>query len=122
MNTVASGVLQTGTYLISNVKNGNNVIQVNDNTKAPLVARSDPSSAFSKARPLYLFTALINICLIQWNVTLLGNGNYNIINYQFSTHSATTTAMAKTGENVVGLPTRVQPWTIRETGINGNYM
>jgi len=105
MNKNTFGVLQTGTYVITNVKNGNNVIIPNDEyAKAPIISGSDPNSSSSK-----------------WNITLLSNGNYNIVNYKFG-NSASTTPMATEGGDVFALRTRVQVWVIRETGINGNYL
>lgn len=55
MNKPTFGVLQTGTYLITNVKNGNNAIIANDDyAKAPIISRCDPSAAYSKVDYLYI--------------------------------------------------------------------
>ena len=49
MSSPATGVLQTGTYLISNAKNKNNVVMPDDaEKKAPIVARSDAESKYSR--------------------------------------------------------------------------
>lgn len=127
MNKPTFGVLQTGTYLITNVKNGNNAIIANDDyAKAPIISRCDPSAAYSKVDYLYIsiwltHSATSYILLLKWNITLLSNGNYNIVNYKFG-NSAATAALAGTGADIVALKTRVQPWVVRETGTNGNYM
>jgi len=106
MNTPATGILQTGTYSITNARNRNNIIIPDDRERrAPLVARSDLNSPNSK-----------------WNVTLLNNGKYNIINYQYPTRSASVPAIAAEGEEVVAITTRVQQWDIRETSTRGNYI
>jgi hypothetical protein len=97
------GVVQTGTYLITNAKNKNNAVLPDANNGTPIVARSDDSAGGSK-----------------WNVTLLNNGKYNLTNYQFAT-SATTMAGATAGDDILARP-RVQQWVIKETATRGNYL
>jgi len=94
--------LDTGRYVITNVKFLNLAMLPDANDESDVIARSENNDPGEK-----------------WNVTLLNNKRYTIKNHGF-THFAGCDNRASKGDGVRGRE-RNQQWIIKESRVKGQY-
>ncbi|PCH44931.1 hypothetical protein WOLCODRAFT_77556 [Wolfiporia cocos MD-104 SS10] len=86
--------LDTGRYIIRNVRNGNTLLLADPNDGSSIVGTADESSKGRKVRVILPYT-------VSWNVVKLGNGKYTIENQTHASYASCGTR-ATSGADVVG--------------------
>ncbi|KIM88143.1 hypothetical protein PILCRDRAFT_85437 [Piloderma croceum F 1598] len=94
--------LDTGRYIITNVKYGNLAVLPDANDESDIIAGVEENNPGEK-----------------WNVTLLNNRKFTIKNHGFD-HFAGCETRPEKGDTVFGRE-RNKQWVIRETRIKGRY-
>ncbi|KAH7925724.1 hypothetical protein BV22DRAFT_1128769 [Leucogyrophana mollusca] len=101
--TTAHGTVQTGTYLLINVKTDGYATLESGDGGAPLSQSFDDKSSD-----------------IKWNVDRLSNGSYSLLGVVYNKY-ASVNAAPKKGDVVKARPDAFQ-WAIRETPTKGEYI
>ncbi|KAH7925716.1 hypothetical protein BV22DRAFT_1033637 [Leucogyrophana mollusca] len=97
------GIIQTGTYTISNVASTKYATLANENTGSSLYESNDKDDDCAK-----------------WNIVKLSNGKYTIQSYKFNSSWSFAGPAPRKGDTVKTRNTSYQ-WEIREANTRNNY-